>query len=93
MKTAPGDLTHSHLDGDDCIEVELDLASYLAGGSLEDVPARLYQHLLGCPLCLQTALACMNGLDDIERLLYRLGQEREALGRVGPGPLSPGRAH
>lgn len=86
MKPIPGDPTHTALDGDACIEAELDIAAYLSSNQgLEDAPVRFFRHLLECPLCLETALASMEGLIDADSLFCRLYRERDALGHSWRG--------
>lgn len=93
MKTLPGDLTTSALDDDDCIAVELDLASYVAGEPLENMPDRVFAHLLACPLCLQTVLASMARSRDTEWLMRRLHEEHERRGHTYPDWFPAGRIH
>lgn len=94
MKPLSGDPTCTSLDGDECVEIELDIASFLlSGGALEDAPERIFLHLLECPLCRQTALACMEGLAAVDRLLDRLSRERDAPGREWSEDLPFRRTH
>ena len=94
MKPIPGDPTCTVLDADACTEAELDIADCLSSNrALEDAPVRIFRHLLECPLCLETALASMEGLIDVDSLFCRLHRERDALGHSWPEHASPRRSH